>query len=130
MIYIYSFLFTGFVCLIAQVILDNTKLTPGHITSMFVIIGSALDIFNIYDLIVKSASENYFKALVRDKKINYYILEDLSNIFFTVSDTFASIFLFYDDSVLDNSEMILIESESGINDAQKFYNSYKNYVLK
>ncbi len=52
MIYIYSFLFAGFVCLIAQLILDNTKLTPGHITSMFVIIGSALDIFNIYDLIV------------------------------------------------------------------------------
>lgn len=52
MIYIYSFLFTGLVCLIGQLILDNTKLTPGHITSLFVIIGSALDIFNIYDLIV------------------------------------------------------------------------------
>ncbi len=84
----------------------------------------------IYDLIVKSDSENYFKALVRDKKIDYYILEDLSNIFFTVSDTFASIFLFYDDSVFDNSEMILIEGESGINGARKFYNSYKNHVLK
>ncbi|WP_407453722.1 helix-turn-helix transcriptional regulator [Methanobrevibacter sp.] len=84
----------------------------------------------IYDLIVKSDSENYFKALVRDKKINYHILEDLSNVFFTVSDTFASIFLFYDDSVFDNSEMILIEGESGINDAHKFYNAYKNYVLK
>ena len=52
MIYIYSFLFAGFVCLIAQLILDNTKLTPGHITSLFVVIGAALDIFNIYDLIV------------------------------------------------------------------------------
>ena len=52
MIYIYSFLFTGFICLIGQLILDNTKLTPGHITSLFVIIGSFLDIFNIYDLIV------------------------------------------------------------------------------
>ena len=52
MIYIYSFLFAGFISLIGQIILDNTKLTPGHITSMFVIIGSSLDIFNIYDLIV------------------------------------------------------------------------------
>ena len=52
MIYIYSFLFTGFICLIAQVILDNTKLTPGHITSLFVIIGASLDVFNIYDLII------------------------------------------------------------------------------
>ena len=52
MIYLYSFLFCGFVCLIGQIILDNTKLTPGHITSLFVVIGSFLDIFNIYDKIV------------------------------------------------------------------------------
>ena len=52
MVYINSFLFCGLICLIGQVILDNTKLTPGHITSLFVIIGSFLDIFNIYDLIV------------------------------------------------------------------------------
>lgn len=53
MIYLYSFLFCGFVCLIGQVILDNTKLTPGHITSLFVIVGSFLDLFNIYDKIVQ-----------------------------------------------------------------------------
>ena len=52
MIYIYSFLFAGAVCLIAELILDNTKLTPGHITILFVLIGAALDIFDIYDLIV------------------------------------------------------------------------------
>lgn len=52
MIYIYSFLFCGTVCLISQIILDNTKLTPGHITSSFVLIGTFLDIFNIYDKIV------------------------------------------------------------------------------
>jgi len=50
--YLYSFLFCGFVCLIGQIILDNTKLTPGHITSLFVIIGSFLDVFSIYDKIV------------------------------------------------------------------------------
>lgn len=52
MMYVYSFVFCGLICLIGQVILDNTKLTPGHITSLFVIIGSFLDIFNIYDKIV------------------------------------------------------------------------------
>ena len=36
-----------------KVILDNTKLTPGHITSIFVILGASLDIFNIYDKIVQ-----------------------------------------------------------------------------
>ena len=52
MTYIYSFVFCGFVCMISQLILDNTKLTPGHVTSLFVVIGAALDIFGIYDKIV------------------------------------------------------------------------------
>lgn len=52
MTYIYAFLFCGIVCMISQLILDNTKLTPGHITSLFVVIGAALDIFGIYDKIV------------------------------------------------------------------------------
>ena len=49
--YIYSFLFCGFVCMISQLILDNTKLTPGHVTSLFVVIGALLDISGIYDKI-------------------------------------------------------------------------------
>lgn len=48
-----SFLFTGAVCLLAQIIKDNTKLTSGHITSLFVIIGAILGFFGIYDKIVK-----------------------------------------------------------------------------
>ena len=52
MIYIYAFLFCGIVCMISQIILDNTKLTPGHVTSLFVIVGAFLDIFGIYDRIV------------------------------------------------------------------------------
>lgn len=53
MTYLYSFLFAGLICLIGQIILDNTKLTPGHITSLFVVIGASLDTFNIYDKIIK-----------------------------------------------------------------------------
>jgi len=49
MIYINAFIFCGVVCLIGQIILDNTKLTPGHITSLFVVIGAFLDVFGIYD---------------------------------------------------------------------------------
>ena len=48
-----SFLFCGLLCLIAQIILDNTKLTAGHITSIFVVIGAFLDTFSIYDKIIK-----------------------------------------------------------------------------
>lgn len=50
--YVYAFLFCGFVCMLSQLILDNTKLTPGHITSMFVVIGALLDVSGIYDRIV------------------------------------------------------------------------------
>lgn len=53
MLIIRSFLFCGLVCLIAQIILDNTKLTPGHITSLFVVIGAFLDSFSLYDKIIK-----------------------------------------------------------------------------
>ena len=52
MYFINSFLFCGLVCLIAELILDNTKLTPGHITSIFVCIGAALDTLGIYDYII------------------------------------------------------------------------------
>lgn len=50
--YVYAFLFCGLICMIAQLILDNTKLTPGHVTSLFVVIGAFLDLSGIYDKIV------------------------------------------------------------------------------
>ncbi len=52
MTYIYSFLFVGIISLIAEMILDNTKLSAGHITALFVVIGTFLDIFSIYDKLV------------------------------------------------------------------------------
>jgi len=48
-----SFLFCGFICMISQIILDNSKLTPGHITSILVVFGAFLDSFSIYDQIIK-----------------------------------------------------------------------------
>lgn len=47
-----SFIFTGVVCLIAQIIKDNTKLTSGHITSIFVSVGALLGFFGIYDKLI------------------------------------------------------------------------------
>ena len=48
-----SFLFCGIVCMISQIVLDNTKLTPGHITSILAVLGAFLDTFSIYDKIIK-----------------------------------------------------------------------------
>ena len=52
MIYVYSFIFCGLICLIGQIILDNTKLAAGHITSIFVVVGAFLDSFSLYDKII------------------------------------------------------------------------------
>ena len=53
MTYLYSFLFCGLVCVIGEIILDKTKLTPGHITTLFVVVGVFLDTFDIYDNIIR-----------------------------------------------------------------------------
>lgn len=52
MIYLYSFIFAGFVCMIGQIILNNSKWTPGHVTALFVVVGAFLDIFGIYDKLI------------------------------------------------------------------------------
>ena len=51
--YLLSFFVCGGICMIAQVIYDNTKLTPGHITSLFVVIGAFLNIGGLYDKLLK-----------------------------------------------------------------------------
>lgn len=51
MIYLKAFLVCGIISLIGQIILDNTNLTPGHITSLFVVIGAILSFLGIYDVI-------------------------------------------------------------------------------
>lgn len=50
---IYSFLFCGSICLISEIILNNTKLTPGAVTSILVFIGTLLNINDFYDNIIK-----------------------------------------------------------------------------
>lgn len=54
MAYLYGFLFCGFVCALAQVIYECTKLTPGHITSIFVLLGIFLEAFGIYSVLIKN----------------------------------------------------------------------------
>lgn len=51
--YLYSFLFVGVICLIGQILFDKSKLTPGHIVSMFVVIGVILSFLGVYDILLK-----------------------------------------------------------------------------
>lgn len=50
---LFSFLICGLICGIGQLLADIFKFTPGVITSIFVIIGAFLDLFGIYDYLIK-----------------------------------------------------------------------------
>lgn len=52
MIYLYAFLLPGIICAICQLVLDLTKLTPGHITTFMTVLGVILSFFGIYDKLV------------------------------------------------------------------------------
>lgn len=55
MILIRAFIISGLFCMIAQIILDNTKFTPGHITSLFTVLGAFLSFLGIYDKLINFA---------------------------------------------------------------------------
>lgn len=55
MIFLNAFLLSGLICAFGQVILDNTKLTPGHVTSIITVLGAVLSFFGIYEGLIKWA---------------------------------------------------------------------------
>lgn len=50
--YINAFVVGGIICVIAQILMDKTKLTPARILVSFVTIGVILGALNIYDVVV------------------------------------------------------------------------------
>lgn len=53
--YFHAFWVGGLICLIGQILIDKTKLTPARILVGFVCIGTALTLLGIYEPIVKFA---------------------------------------------------------------------------
>mgnify|MGYP002520006295 CR=1 FL=1 len=53
--YIKAFVFGGLLCVIAQILLDKTKLTPARILVSYVVIGVLLGGIGIYEPLVKFA---------------------------------------------------------------------------
>jgi stage V sporulation protein AE len=49
MIYVYAFLVGGSICLIAQLLMDLTRLTPAHIMTLLVVIGAVLGGLGLYE---------------------------------------------------------------------------------
>ncbi len=52
---LWAFLIGGFLCLIGQILIDYTKLTPARILVSYVVAGVALTAIGVYDPIVKFA---------------------------------------------------------------------------
>ncbi|CAM2781039.1 stage V sporulation protein AE [Hathewaya histolytica] len=50
--YLMSFIVGGIICVIAQILMDTTKLTPARILVSFVTIGVILGAFGLYDKLV------------------------------------------------------------------------------
>lgn len=55
MIYLMSFLIGGIICVIGQILIDKTKLTPARILVCFVVLGVVLEGFGLYQPIVDLA---------------------------------------------------------------------------
>lgn len=103
MIYLQAFLIGGAICGIAQIIKDKLRLTVGHMTVLFVVIGTILDINSIYDYIIEiggagallpitsfghSLSEAAFEGYNKDGFIGIF-----SNVFSKTQGGIAFVFL-------------------------------------
>jgi len=53
--YLKAFIVGGIICVIGQILIDKTKLTPARILVSFVVIGVFLELFGIYSYIVEFA---------------------------------------------------------------------------
>lgn len=54
-IFLWAFLVGGAICAIGQIIMDVSKLTPGHIMVILVVAGAVLDGLGLYDPLIKFA---------------------------------------------------------------------------
>lgn len=53
--FVKAFIVGGLICVIGQILMDTTKLTPGRILVMFVVIGAILGAFGLYDKLIDFA---------------------------------------------------------------------------
>ena len=55
MIYLNAFILSGIICAIAEIIIEYTNLTPGHVNAILVVAGSVLSFFGVYEILLKWA---------------------------------------------------------------------------
>lgn len=55
MIFLKAFIVGGLICVIGQILIDKTKLTPARILVAYVVTGVILQIFGLYEKLIKFA---------------------------------------------------------------------------
>lgn len=80
----------------------------------------------ILDLINESDVEGIFQKLAGEGKINVFLSKNDFKVFFTATDIFSSLFLFFDENHFDDGEMLLIEDN--IDDSLALFDSYLDLV--
>ena len=57
MVYVYTFLVGGAICIIGQILMDRTKLTTPRVLVLFVVAGVVLQALQLYEPLVKLAHQ-------------------------------------------------------------------------
>lgn len=66
MIFLKSFLIGGIICALVQILLDKTKLLPGRVMVLLVVLGTILGFFGLYQPLIELGRS-------RGKCISYWI---------------------------------------------------------
>ena len=102
--YLMAFLVGGLICLIGKILLDYFRLLPVHLVVLFVMIGSLLEAFKVYDWLIKVGRAGALvpissfghslthAALVESEKVGY--LGILTGVFDLTAGGIASAILF------------------------------------
>ncbi|NSL50457.1 SpoVA/SpoVAEb family sporulation membrane protein [Calidifontibacillus erzurumensis] len=69
--YFLAFLFGGLMCLVGQILLDQWKLSPSHVMSIFVVVGVILGGLGVYDEFIELAGVG---AILPITSIGYSLL--------------------------------------------------------
>ncbi|WP_405269196.1 helix-turn-helix transcriptional regulator [Methanobrevibacter sp.] len=80
----------------------------------------------ILDLINENDVEGIFQKLVSEEKIKIFLSKNDFKVFFTATDVFSSLFLFFDENHFDDGEMLLVEDN--IEDSLALFDSYLDLV--
>lgn len=55
MIFLWAFVVGGLICVIGQLMMDLTRLTPAHVMSILVVAGAVMDGLGLYEPLIKFA---------------------------------------------------------------------------